>query len=92
MFGTDFDGDIARMGDVPTPEGQRALSEEDRILVMHVALPTLCGHVLMGTDAPESMGFTVSFGKSQYVNLEPDSREEADAQLHQPRLTNGVID
>ena len=43
---------------------------------MHVELPITGGHVLMGTDAPEQMGFHVSFGNNVYINLEPDSREE----------------
>jgi PhnB protein len=45
---------------------------------MHVALPILGGHVLMGTDAPESMGFTLTSGNNVYINLEPDSRTETD--------------
>ena len=42
------------------------------------SLPILAGHVLMGTDAPESFGFTMVFGNNSYINLEPDTREEAD--------------
>ena len=30
----------------------------------------------MGTDAPESMGFTVNFGNNLYISLEPDTRAE----------------
>ncbi len=30
----------------------------------------------MGTDAPESMGFRVSFGNNVYITLHPDTREE----------------
>ena len=30
----------------------------------------------MGTDAPEQMGFHVSFVNNVYINPEPDSREE----------------
>lgn len=79
VFGGAFDGPgIMRMGMAPAPEGAPALSEEDQNLVMHVALPILGGHVLMGTDAPESMGFTVNQGNNIYINLEPDSREETD--------------
>lgn len=48
----------------------------DKELVMHVALPILGGHVLMGTDVPESMGFTVKPGNNIYINLEPDTRSE----------------
>ena len=32
----------------------------------------------MGTDAPKEMGFTVEKGNNMHINLEPDSREEAD--------------
>ena len=75
VFGTDFAAPIARFGDGPACEGQ-PLAEADRNLVMHVALPILGGHVLMGTDAPESMGFTVTPGNNMYINLEPDTRAE----------------
>ncbi|MBA4146128.1 MAG: hypothetical protein C0523_10210, partial [Cytophaga sp.] len=34
-------------------------------------------HVLMGTDAPEEMGFTVTRGNNMYISIEPESREEA---------------
>lgn len=66
------------MGEVPPQEGQPALADADKNLVMHIALPILGGHVLMGTDAPESMGFKVNFGNNIYINLEPDTRGETD--------------
>lgn len=78
VFGGEFQGGINRMGDVPTTEGQPPMAEEDKNLVMHVALPILGGHLLMGTDAPESMGFKVNFGNNIFINLEPDTRVEAD--------------
>src|SRR3989344_1149179 len=76
IFGGEFQGGINRFSEVPPQEGQPPLSEEDKNLVMHVALPILGGHVLMGTDAPESMGFTVTSGNNMYINLEPDTRAE----------------
>lgn len=78
VFGTEFIGEIGRMGDVPSREGVKPLAEEDKKLVMHVALPILGGHVLMGTDAPESMGFTLKPGNNVYINLEPDTRAETE--------------
>ncbi len=78
VFGTEFIGEISRMGDAPVQEGQPPLSEEDAKLVMHVMLPILGGHILMGTDAPDSMGFKVVEGNNVYLNLEPDTREEAE--------------
>jgi PhnB protein len=79
VFGTDYVGPIARMGEVPAQDGQPPLSEEDKRLVMNVQLPILGGHLLMGTDATESMGFTVNQGNNVYICLQPDTREEADA-------------
>lgn len=76
VFGGEFVGGINRMGEVPAQEGQPTLAEADKSLVMHVALPILGGHMLMGTDAPESMGFTVKVGNNVYINLEPDTRAE----------------
>ena len=52
------------------------MSDELKKLVMHVELPITGGHILMGTDAPEEMGFRVNFGNNIYINLEPDTREE----------------
>jgi PhnB protein len=78
VFGGDFAGGIQRFSDIPPQEGQPALPDEDKNLVMHVGLPILAGHMLMGTDAPESMGFKVNQGNNVYINLEPDTRAEAD--------------
>jgi PhnB protein len=52
------------------------MAPEDLDLVMHVELPILGGYLLMGTDAPESMGFKVIPGNNIYISLEPDSKEE----------------
>lgn len=76
VFGGEFDGEIARFSSVPPQEGQPPIAEADKNLVMHVALPILGGHMLMGTDAPESMGFHVAKGNNVYINLEPDTRGE----------------
>ncbi len=78
VFQSEFCAPIARMGDGGCDPTQ-PMREEDKKLVMHVALPILGGHVLMGTDAPESMGFTCRQGNNLYLNLEPDTRPETDA-------------
>ena len=78
VFGGDFNGGIHRFAEVPPAPGQPPIAEADRQLVMHVELPILGGHVLMGTDAPESMGFTLTPGNNVHINLEPDSRAETD--------------
>ncbi len=77
VFGGEFGGGgIFRFGDMPPQEGMPPMAEEDKNLIMHIELPILGGHVLMGTDAPETMGFKVNFGNNVHINLEPDTREE----------------
>ena len=78
VFGGDFMGGIHRFGDMPATPGQPPLSDADRQGVMHVTLPILGGHLLMGTDALESMGFKLAVGNHSYISLAPDSRADAD--------------
>ena len=78
VFGTEFVGGIMRHGDVPVPEGQPGPSGDDAQLVINVVLPILGGHLLMGTDVPESMGVTLNQGNNVYICLHPDTRAEAD--------------
>jgi PhnB protein len=75
VFGGEFNGHIARFKDIPEGGGP-PLAEDDKNLVMHIELPIVGGHVLMGTDAPESMGFTVNYGNNVHISLEPDTRDE----------------
>jgi PhnB protein len=77
VFGGEFTN-LQHFSEVPPPAGAPPLADADKGLVMHVELPILGGHVLMGTDAPESMGFTVTQGNNMYINLEPDTRAETD--------------
>ncbi len=77
VFGGEFGGrGIARFGDMPQEEGGPSLADEDKNLVMHIELPLLGGHVIMGTDAPESMGFKLNYGNNIHINLEPDTKAE----------------
>lgn len=77
VFGGEFNS-FQRMSEVPTMPGQAPLPEHEKSMVMHVELPTLGDHVLMGTDALESMGHSLSFGDNVSINLEPDTREETE--------------
>lgn len=77
VFGGKFGGTgIQRFKDVPQPKGMLPIAESDKNLIMHIELTIPGGHVLMGTDAPESMGFNLNFGNNIYINLEPDSKDE----------------
>lgn len=77
VFGGEFLGEgIFRFRDVPPMDGAPPIAEADKDLVMHMALEITGGHQLMGTDAPESMGFQVNMGNNVHINLMPDTRKE----------------
>lgn len=77
VFGGEFcGGGVARFSDIPVSDDMPPLAENDKNLIMHIELKITGGHILMGTDAPESMGFKVNFGNNISINLEPDTREE----------------
>ena len=78
VFGGDFNGPIHRMGDAPPMPGQPPLSDTDKQRVMHVELPILGGHLLMGTDATESMGFQLVAGNNVHISLQTDTRAQTD--------------
>ncbi len=92
IFGTEFLGDgIMRFKDIPPSDNPPPLPEAYKNLVMHVALPVLGGFVIMGNDAPESMGLKVNQGINVYINLEPDSREET-YKLFKALSTGGKVE
>lgn len=91
VFRSEFGGaGVHRFGDLPPSPDMPPIAESDKNLIMHIELPIPGGHVLMGTDAPESMGFTVHFGNNMYINLETDSREEAD-RLFNELSAGGIV-
>lgn len=77
VFGGEF-AMLQRFSDIPAQPGSPDIAQENKNLIMHIELPILAGHRLLGTDAPESMGFKVSFGNNIFINLEPDTRTETD--------------
>ncbi len=77
VFKSELSGPVMRMKDAPTAPGQPPLSEREKNMVMHAELPVVGGHVLMFTDALESMGHKLVFGSNISINLEPDTRAEA---------------
>lgn len=78
VFGTEYSTPLLRIKDMPAPPDAPKLSEEDQQKVMHVALPIIGGTQIMGTDMLESMGHQLIVGNNTTINLELDSKEEAD--------------
>lgn len=78
VFGTEFAVPFVRFKDLPPQPDQPPLSPADKNLILHVALPLLGGHLLMGSDAPESLGFKVNAGNNVHISLRTDTRAEAD--------------
>lgn len=78
VFGTEFSGPIARFKDMPPCPDHPPLSDADKELILHIELPIPGGHVIMATDSPASMGFTVTPGNNMHINLEPDTRGETE--------------
>ncbi len=70
-FGTDYAGNgLMRYSDAPDNAG---VPDDQAHLVMHVSLPILGDHMLMGTDSHDHAA-----GNNVTIMLMPDSKEEAD--------------
>lgn len=78
VFKTRFAGDgIRRFGDIPADANHPPVADVIKKMVLHVELPITGSHVLMGTDAPKEMGFTLVQGNNMHICVEPETREEA---------------
>lgn len=91
VFKSDFINGIQRFEEAPTDPNQPPMSESVKKLILHVELPILGGHILMGTDAPKEFGMTVNKGNNMHINLEPESREEA-KRLFDELSESGVVE
>lgn len=79
VFKSEFVGNgLQRFEDLPENTEHPPLAEEIKKMVLHVELPITGNHILMGTDAPKEMGFTLTSGNNMHMCIEPESREEAD--------------
>ena len=75
VFGTEFSGKgIQRFGDIPAEAGHPPIAENVKKMVLHVELPILGGHILMATDSPKEMGFTLTQGNNMHICLEPETK------------------
>jgi len=80
VFGGEFSM-LQRFKD--TPFGQQ-MSDSEKEMIMHIALPVGKTSVLMATDALESMGQTLTNGNNSSISIHAESEEEAN------KLFNGL--
>lgn len=91
VFKTEFIGKgIERFGDIPASAGHPPVAEEIMKMVLHVELPITENHILMGTDAPKEMGFTLTKGNNMHICIEPETREEADRLFNELSMEGNV--
>ncbi|MFI0491216.1 VOC family protein [Flavobacterium sp.] len=91
IFGGEFGGmGISRFGDIPQQEDMPKMAEEDKNLVMHIELEILGGHVLMASDAPESMGHKVIIGNNFHIAIAPDTKAET-TKLFNALSAGGIV-
>jgi len=72
---------IQRMGEAP---GTENLSDEEKEMAMHVAIPIGDDQFLMASDCIKSQGHVLTNGNNNYISISPDSREDAE------RIFNGL--
>ncbi len=77
VFKTEFKGNgIQRFGDLPADANHPPIADAIKNMVLHIELPITGNHILMGTDAPKEMGFTLTQGNNMHISVEPETREE----------------
>lgn len=91
VFKTEFSGKgLQRFGDIPADAEHPPIDEKIKKMVLHVELPILGGHILMATDAPKEMGFTLTQGNTMHICLEPETKAET-KELFDALSTDGTI-
>lgn len=78
VFSGEFDDEIRRFKNIPAMPDMPPIADVDKNLVLHIALPIVSGHILMGIDDPESMGYKVIFGNNVCISLHLDTRKETE--------------
>ena len=92
VFRTQFAGEgIQRFGDIPASADHPPVADAIKKMVLHIELPITGNHILMGTDAPKEMGFTLTQGNNMHICIEPETREEA-KRIFDELSAGGVID
>ena len=70
-------GPIMRFRDMPA-DARPPLNDNELDMVMHAEMDIVAGHRIMATDMVASMGQNVRVGNNTTINLNLDTRDEAD--------------
>ena len=81
VFGGEFIA-VMRYSDIPEKTPDTRVTEEEKNLIMHIALP-MGSNMIMGTDVPKSMN-EATFGSNHSICIDAESRDEAN------RFFNGL--
>lgn len=81
---------FTRYSDYPQIAGQE-LTKEEKNLIMHVELPIMDGHVLMGADIPKSLKKKIVPGNNVYILISPKTRTEAET-IYKRLSFGGVVE
>ncbi len=76
VFGGEFSG-LIRVREHADEPGMDIYGPDSQDLILHISLPILGDHYLMGTDVPNAMGKVV-FGNSTHIFLSLDDKPTAD--------------
>ncbi|MES2836748.1 MAG: SRPBCC domain-containing protein [Bacteroidota bacterium] len=91
VFKTEFIGKgIQRFADIPADPNHPPIAEAIKKMILHVELPITGNHILMGTDAPKEMGFTLTKGNNMHICIEPETRNEADRLFNELSIDGNV--
>ncbi|MFY9158796.1 VOC family protein [Aquirufa ecclesiirivi] len=77
IFKTEFVNGIQRFADIATESKWPPMSDAVKNMISHIELPLLNNHILMASDAPSELGFTVTAGNNMHICVETGSKEEA---------------
>ncbi|MFO7526549.1 MAG: VOC family protein [Ignavibacteriaceae bacterium] len=80
VFGGEFTS-VVRFKDMPM-EGL-TIPDTDADKIMHIGLPVGKDHILMATDALESLGQKITQGNNLYISIHPETKEEANRIFNQ---------
>jgi len=78
VFGTQPTRPPMRYGDLPAAADQPPLPEDVKPLILHLELPILGGHLLMGSDAVAGFGPPLVPGNTFSIMLQTDDRAQTD--------------